>query len=158
MRQFLIAFGILAVLLVAGCATQQAGTETQTPAVGGQGQNQPMIPANSSQGAGQQQASSTGGGVRNQPMIPAPGSASKTAKVTIQNFAYSPADITVQKGTTVTWTNLDSVQHTVTSDTGLFDSGRLSQDQTWSYTFNNAGTFSYHCTIHPYMKGTVTVQ
>ncbi len=130
MRKYLLIIGILAVLFIAGCANQQTSTTTQTQATGNQGSDQPMIPA--------------------------PGS--KTAKVAIQNFAYSPADITVQKGTTVTWTNLDSVQHTVTSDTGLFDSGRLSQDQVWSYTFNDAGTFSYHCTVHPNMKGTVTVQ
>jgi plastocyanin len=61
-------------------------------------------------------------------------------------------------GTTVTWTNDDGVNHTVTSDQGAFDSGPLATGQTFSQTFNQAGTFTYHCTIHPSMQGTVVVQ
>jgi plastocyanin len=78
--------------------------------------------------------------------------------VTIENIAFSPSSITVPVGTTVTWTNKDSFSHTVTSDTGLFDSGEMSQGSTFSHTFNDKGTFSYHCTIHTTMHGTVTVQ
>ena len=61
-------------------------------------------------------------------------------------------------GTTVTWTNSDSTQHTVTADDGSFDSGVLAQGQTFSHTFDTAGTIAYHCTIHPNMQATVTVQ
>ena len=78
--------------------------------------------------------------------------------VTLQNFAFSPATLTVKVGTTVTWTNKDGTTHTVTSDSGVFNSGNLSPNATFSYTFNNTGTFTYHCSIHTYMTGTVIVQ
>jgi plastocyanin len=78
--------------------------------------------------------------------------------VTIQNFAFNPVTITISRGQTVTWTNMDNVPHTVTSTTGVFDSGSISSGQTFSYTFNNAGTFEYSCTIHPSIPhGTVIV-
>jgi plastocyanin len=80
-----------------------------------------------------------------------------TKTVSIQNFAFSPATLTVKKGTTIVWTNLDSATHTVTSDTGKFNSGNLSQNKTFSYTFNTAGAYAYHCAIHPMMIGTITV-
>ncbi len=79
--------------------------------------------------------------------------------VTIENFAFSPANITVKKGTTVTWTNKDSATHTVTetdSQKGP-DSGNLAQGKAYSFTYDTAGTFKYHCAIHPDMTGTVTV-
>jgi amicyanin len=87
-----------------------------------------------------------------------PGPDFKPAAVTIQNFAYSPATLTVPVGTTVTWTNEDSVRHTVTTRTSLFDSGLLSQGQTFSYTFNQKGTYDYYCTVHPYMTGKIIVE
>ena len=77
--------------------------------------------------------------------------------VTMANFAFSPATLNVPVGTTVTWTNNDGTTHTVTSDTGVFNSGDISPNATFSYTFNNTGTFTYHCSIHPYMQGTVIV-
>jgi plastocyanin len=79
--------------------------------------------------------------------------------VTVANMAFSPADITVKKGTTVAWTNQDSVTHTVTEDDGQPGpaSGALANGQRYAYTYNTAGTFKYHCTIHPNMTGTVTV-
>jgi plastocyanin len=78
-------------------------------------------------------------------------------QVDIANFAFSPATLTVKVGTTVTWTNQDSAAHTVTSDTGLFDSGNMPQGKTFSYTFTTAGTYAYHCTYHAMMKATVVV-
>lgn len=78
--------------------------------------------------------------------------------VSLVNLAFSPATLTVKVGTTITWTNNDSMTHTVTSDNGVFDSGNLTPGQTFSYTFNNTGTFTYHCVIHSYMKGTIIVQ
>ncbi len=78
--------------------------------------------------------------------------------VSIQNFAFSPASITVPVGTTVTWTNMDATAHTVTQDGGGFDSGHLAQNASFSQTFNTKGTFGYHCAIHPFMTATVTVQ
>jgi plastocyanin len=79
-------------------------------------------------------------------------------KVSIENFSFTPANITVKKGTTVVWTNNDTTAHTVTADTGnAFDSGTMEHGKTFSFTFNDTGTFKYHCTFHSGMHGTVTV-
>jgi plastocyanin len=85
--------------------------------------------------------------------------ATATDKVTIANFAFSPVSITVKKGTQVTWTNQDSTSHTVTENDGKNGPSAppLNQGQTYSFTFNEVGTFRYHCSIHPEMTGTVTV-
>jgi plastocyanin len=82
-----------------------------------------------------------------------------TDKVQISGFAFSPKNITVKKGTTVTWTNKDSAVHNVTESDSQDGpkSGSLSQGQSYSFTYNSAGTFNYECTIHPGMTGTVTV-
>jgi|ERR1700683_2197006 len=88
-------------------------------------------------------------------------SSSPTAasSVKIQNYAFSPAAVTVKKGASVTWTNEDSVGHTVTESDGQAgpSSSTLNQGQSYSFTFNTAGTFHYKCSIHPYMTGTVIV-
>lgn len=78
------------------------------------------------------------------------------ANVEIVDMSFRPTTITVPVGTTVTWNNMDTT-HTVTSDTGLFDSGILPQRQFWSYTFTEPGTYAYHCSIHTSMTGTVVV-
>ena len=82
-----------------------------------------------------------------------------TNSVSIKNFTFDPAVITVKVGTTVTWTNSDQDPHTVTSDgkSGPLNSKPLNQGETFQYTFTQAGTFSYLCTIHPFMTATVTV-
>lgn len=86
-----------------------------------------------------------------------------TGSVSIQSMAFAPATLTVSAGAVVTWSNNDAVAHTVTSDTGLFDSGSLapagnySSGGTFSYTFATAGTYNYHCTVHPMMTGTIIV-
>ena len=78
--------------------------------------------------------------------------------VTIQNFAFGPADLSVAVGTTVTWTNADAASHTVTADDGSFDSSTLAGGATFTQTFSTAGTFAYHCKIHSSMHGTITVK
>lgn len=78
--------------------------------------------------------------------------------VTISGFSFNPQSLQVAKGATVTWTNNDSTEHTVTSDDNLFDGGLLASGATFSYTFNQAGTFNYHCKIHPSMTAKVVVQ
>lgn len=79
-------------------------------------------------------------------------------QVGIADFTFNPQSITVTMGGAVTWANADSAAHTVTFDDGL-DCGRLDQGGTVSRTFATAGTFPYHCAIHPTtMKGTVVVQ
>lgn len=80
-----------------------------------------------------------------------------TNEVWIQNMAFTPSSITVKEGTTITWTNKDGISHTVTSDAGLFDSGSLGSGKTYAYTFSTAGTYQYHCTIHPSMTAKVIV-
>jgi plastocyanin len=75
----------------------------------------------------------------------------------IEDRAYKPGGITVAAGQTVTWHNETLTPHTVTSTTGLFGSGRLNGGETYTITFANPGTFNYYCTIHPTMKGAVTV-
>lgn len=80
-----------------------------------------------------------------------------TMGVTIQNFAYAPASISVPVGTTISWTNRDSTAHTVTSNSGAFDSGIMNAGASYSFTFNQAGTFAYHCEIHPFMVASITV-
>lgn len=82
----------------------------------------------------------------------------ETNEVAIEDFAFSPATIKVKKGTTVTWTNNDSVEHTVTGDNGGPDSELIAQGDTYSYTFNETGTFDYHCKPHPSMVGKVIVE
>jgi plastocyanin len=85
------------------------------------------------------------------------GEAAGTA-IDIADFAFSPAELTVSVGDTVTWTNQDSAPHTVTSDDGAFDSGRMDQGDTFEFTFEEAGTFTYHCDFHPNMVATITVE
>ncbi len=76
-----------------------------------------------------------------------------------QDFAFAPANIIVDAGTTVTWTNRDGVGHTVTSDGGgELQSPLLGQSETFSHTFGEPGQFRYYCKPHPYMRGLVTVR
>ena len=79
-------------------------------------------------------------------------------EISISNFAFSPASVTLKVGTTVTWTNQDSAPHTIVSDTGEWRSPRLGQGDTFSFTFDKAGTFPYHCGVHSSMTGTITVE
>ncbi len=78
-------------------------------------------------------------------------------EVFIEDMAFNPGTITVKVNTTITWTNKDGIGHTVTSDTGLFDSGTIDTNGTYSHTFTSTGTFPYHCTPHPSMVATVIV-
>lgn len=81
-----------------------------------------------------------------------------TSMVRIDNFAFSPATITVKQGTTVTWTNKDNAPHTVTVDSGAGPaSDTLQKGDTYTFTFKQAGTFAYHCNFHSGMTGTVIV-
>jgi plastocyanin len=73
-------------------------------------------------------------------------------------LSFDPPQISVPTGTIVSWTNEDSIQHTVTSDEeGLFDAGPISPGNTFENAFDTPGEFGYHCAIHPFMTGVVTV-
>lgn len=81
-----------------------------------------------------------------------------TADVKIDNFTFGPAELTVPVGTAVTWTNRDDIPHTVVSTDKVFKSKVLDTDETFSFTFDTAGTYPYFCSIHPKMTGKVVVQ
>jgi plastocyanin len=82
-------------------------------------------------------------------------SAQRTVDVSIQGFAFNPASVQVSTGDTVRWTNMDSTDHTVTGST--FNSGIIHTGQSYEFRFTTPGSYSYVCSIHPSMKGTVTV-
>lgn len=91
------------------------------------------------------------------PAASAPAAPVATNAVAIQNFAFSPATVTIKAGTTLTWTNRDQDAHTVSAMSGAFHSPTLNTGQSYSYTFTTPGRFDYLCTIHPFMLGTVVV-
>ncbi|MHB8162895.1 MAG: cupredoxin domain-containing protein [Methanoregula sp.] len=103
-------------------------------------------------------------GCTSSPAAPVPAPTTATGgenSIAIKNFAFNPSPLTVKVGTVVTWTNQDSTPHTIVSDTGSpvqFSSDTLPDGASYSFTFNQAGTYPYHCSIHPSMKGTIVVQ
>jgi plastocyanin len=80
-----------------------------------------------------------------------------TVEVQVVDFAFEPAMVMIDPGTTVTWTNAGDRPHTVTADDGSFDSGRLDPGEQFSFTFDQPGTFAYVCGFHPEMQGSVMV-
>ena|ERR1017187_7352806 len=78
-------------------------------------------------------------------------------EVWIQNMAYSPASLTVTVNTTIKWTNIDGTNHTVSSDSGFYESGNIDGSGTYSRQFTATGTYPYHCNIHANMFGKIIV-
>ncbi len=78
--------------------------------------------------------------------------------ITIDNFSFTPKEITVSKGTTVTWINHDDVPHTVVSADKKFKSRALDTDDKFSFTFSDSGAYGYFCSVHPVMTGRVIVK
>ena len=78
--------------------------------------------------------------------------------VTISNFSFAPEETTVPVGTTIVFKNGDDTIHSVVADDGSFHSPALDTDDEYSFTFSKAGVFSYHCGLHPFMQGKITVQ
>jgi plastocyanin len=78
-------------------------------------------------------------------------------RVTIDNFAFTPATLTVKLGTKVTFVNHDDIPHSIVSIPGKFRSTALDTDQSFEYTFATAGNFDYFCGLHPHMKGKIIV-
>jgi plastocyanin len=78
--------------------------------------------------------------------------------VTIDNFTFSPRELTVVVGTTVKWVNHDDIPHTLVEKNTTFRSKALDTDDSYSYTFASAGTFDYFCGLHPHMVGKVIVK
>ncbi len=129
MKNLAIAFILVTIISLIGCGSY-SGTST------------PAAPVQTQAPAATQAAAPAAGGT--------------VFKVTIKNFAFSPANLTIKKGDTVNWTNEDSSAHTVTGPG--FDSGNLSQGKSYSYTFNDAGSKDYVCSFHPSMRAAVVVQ
>ena len=86
------------------------------------------------------------------------GAAGGGSTVEIKNFMFTPMTLTVAAGTTVTWKFDDSTEHTVVADDNSFTSSALANGQTFTHTFSTAGTVAYHCSIHPFMTGTIIVK
>jgi len=84
--------------------------------------------------------------------------AASSASVEIKEFNFAPKVLTVERGTTVTWINHDEESHTITSTKGAFGSTGLSNDESFSQTFTEAGRYEYFCALHPHMKAVVIVK
>jgi plastocyanin len=89
---------------------------------------------------------------------PATASAGAPGVVIARDFMFAPLTVTIAAGTTVTWTNRDDEPHTVVSDSGLFRSGALDTNESFSFKFDRPGIYHYACSIHPRMVGTIVVQ
>lgn len=78
--------------------------------------------------------------------------------IVVKDFMFGPNALTVKVGSSVTWVNKDDEPHTVVSDSGVFRSGALDTDETFSFKFDKRGTYHFTCSIHPRMVGTITVE
>jgi plastocyanin len=81
-----------------------------------------------------------------------------STQIVIKDFMFAPNSLTVKAGSTVTWANKDDEPHSVVSDTGLFRSGAVDTNETFSFKFDKPGTYPYHCALHPRMVATMIVQ
>ncbi|TLZ33339.1 MAG: hypothetical protein E6K25_02350 [Gammaproteobacteria bacterium] len=79
-------------------------------------------------------------------------------RIVVKDFMFAPVSLTVKAGSTVTWANMDDEPHTVVSDTGLFRSGAMDTNESFSFKFDKPGTYHFACSIHPRMVGTIVVQ
>ena len=137
-----LAFALFALLALSACASSTGGTAA--PAA--------TAPSPAPAGSAPASAPAAGGGGCT--------TSSEPGAVTagIENFTFDPADVTAAVGETITWTNADSAPHTVTLDDGACDTGNIAQNASAGLVFDAAGTYPYHCTIHPNMTGTITIQ
>ena len=90
--------------------------------------------------------------------VPSVADTADATKIVVKEFMFNPTPLTVKAGTTVTWTNMDDEPHTAVSDTGLFKSGGMDTNESFSFKFDKPGTYHYTCSIHPRMVGTIVVQ
>ena len=88
----------------------------------------------------------------------APASAAEAGIIEVKEFMFTPTTLTVSVGSQVTWVNKDDEPHTVVSDTGVFRSGAIDTDESFSFTFDKPGTYHFTCSIHPRMVGTIVVK
>jgi plastocyanin len=90
--------------------------------------------------------------------VPSIAETADSTKIVAKDFMFNPSPLTIKAGSTVTWTNMDDEPHTVVSDTGLFKSGGMDTNESFSFKFDRPGTYHFTCSIHPRMVGTVVVQ
>lgn len=131
--------------LLAACGSGQSTSAVGSPA----GRSAPQTSTHTGGMPGMRMSGSSGTAPQGAPV------ASNT--VSIKGFAFAPATVSVTAGTTVTWTNKDEEPHTVAATGGQFRSSPLTSGKTFRYTFTKPGRYSYLCTIHPFMRGTVVV-
>ena len=144
------------ILLTAGCSSHPSNATPTSPSIIFQSDMTPGVSGMQSPG-------------KPSPAMPGmqspPASASATdspapqggTAVSISDFKFNPATLTVPVGTTVTWTNQDEEPHTVAAKDGSFHSPGMDSHGTYSFTFATAGSYDYICSIHPFMTGTVVV-
>lgn len=89
---------------------------------------------------------------------PSTAASPEPAQIVIKDYMFGPNSLTIKAGTTVTWANKDDEPHTVVSDTGLFRSGAVDTDDTFTFKFDKPGTYHFTCSIHPRMVGTIVVE
>jgi plastocyanin len=141
---FLAVIIVIVVIAAVALNNKNSNNNSTTPA---------PAPASSSNESSANNASNTNA-------TPQSSQTNSPSSVSIANMTFSPGKIIIKKGTTVTWTNNDSIAHTVTAKTDKEhgpNSGTLNPGKNYSFTFNDDGTFDYFCEIHPSMTGTVTV-
>jgi plastocyanin len=137
-----LVFTVFALVALSACASSTGGTAA------------PAATAPSAAPAASEPAASApaagGGGCS---------ASSDAAAVSVQiaNFAFDPPEVTAKVGETIGWTNGDSTAHTATTDDGGCDTGNIAQNATAGLVFDAAGTYAYHCKIHPNMTGTITI-
>ncbi len=90
--------------------------------------------------------------------VPSLADTAGTTAIVVKDFMFNPTPVTVKAGSTVTWTNRDDEPHNVVSDTGVFKSGGMDTNESFSFKFDKPGTYHFTCSIHPRMVGTVVVQ
>jgi plastocyanin len=149
-RSQLVALALATGLLLAGCGSDggDGGTDAAAPAT--TATSAPTTSATAGAGGGRDY----GGGDYG---AGGAGGAAEKGEVRIADLAFAPAELEVNAGDQVVWENADGTTHTVTADQGGFDSGNLPVGDRFDFAFDRAGTFAYHCEIHPSMQGTVVV-
>lgn len=132
MKQMLMVLFLITVLAISGCSTQKIESQPTTAPTAGDLAQTPASPS---------------------------GNLGIKKDIEISGFAFNPSTLTIPKGASVIWTNRDSAPHTIVSDNGdEINSDRISQGATYAHTFNAAGTYDYHCGLHPSMKGQIIVE
>lgn len=141
----------LAAMSAASCGSDTNGTSNTSAA--GAGGPATLPPASSTGATIGVSTTATSPAGSSAAVNPAPSSQT----ISIRGYTFTPAAVTVPRGTTIQWTNGDTVPHTVAADGGQFSSGNIGVGQSFSFTFDQPGTYAYHCGLHPAMTGTVTV-